>query len=53
MEQQDKTVVAVFVLALLGASYLAAVHTFAREYLLVAGLAYAFVAAALVWRVAG
>jgi len=51
MEQQDRTVVAAFVLALLGLSYLVAVQAFASEFLLVAGLGYAVVAAALVWRV--
>ena len=51
MEQQDRTVVAVFILALLGLSYLVAVQAFAGEFLLVAGLAYGLAAAALVWRV--
>jgi hypothetical protein len=52
VEQQDQTVVVAFILVLLGISYLIAVATFVREYLLVAGLAYAAVAVALVWRVA-
>lgn len=51
MDEQDRTVVAAFILALLGLSYLFAVRTFAAEYLLVAGVAYALFAAALVWRV--
>lgn len=42
--------VAAFALALLGASYLVAVQAFAADYLLVAGIAYALVAAVLVWR---
>lgn len=51
MERQDRTVVAAFILALLGLSYLVAVRAFASGFLLVAGLAYALVAAALLWRV--
>lgn len=51
MEQQDRTVVAASILALLGLSYLVAVQAFASQYLLVAGLAYGLVAAALVWRI--
>jgi hypothetical protein len=51
MVEQDRTVVAAFVLVLLGLSYLIAVGTFAAAFLLPAGVAYALVAAALLWRV--
>jgi len=51
MDRADRTVVAAFILALLGLSYLFAVRTFASEYLLVAAVTYALLAAALVWRV--
>jgi hypothetical protein len=51
MEKQDRTVVAGFVLALLGVSYLVAVQTFVTEYRLVAGLAYLVCASLLLWRV--
>lgn len=51
MEKQDRTVVAGFILALLGASYLVAVQTFIAEYQLVAGLAYLVCATLLLWRI--
>jgi hypothetical protein len=51
METQDRTVVAGFILALLGASYLVAVQTFIAEYRLVAGLAYLVCASLFLWRI--
>lgn len=50
MQQQDRTVVAGFVLALLGASYLVVVQTVVNEYQLVAALAYLVCATLLLWR---
>lgn len=51
MDSADRTVVATFVLTMLGLSYLFAVRTFAGEYLVVAGVTYALFAVVLVWRV--
>lgn len=51
MEKQDRTVVAGFVLALLGASYLVAVQTFVAEYRVVAALAYLVFALLALWRI--
>jgi hypothetical protein len=50
MEQKDRTVVAVFVLVLLGLSYLAAVQAVAAGYRLPAAAAYVVCAGLLLWR---
>ena len=50
MTDPERLAVATFVLLLLGGSYIAAVNVFAREYLLVATVAYLFVAILLLSR---
>jgi hypothetical protein len=51
VNEPERLGVAVFVLVLLGGSYVAAVSVLAREYLLVATVAYITVATALLTRV--